>query len=514
MTPLATTINLPERFQAERFIANGGMGSVWEAHDRVLRRSVAIKLLAPHLAADEVAVARFNREARAGAGLGSHPNVVTIFDVGSHEGTPYLVMELLRGGTVADVARAGAPVARERALRWISAAAAGLDHAHAQGVVHRDVKPANLLLDDADDVVIADFGLARIAFESTVTSTGTILGTASYLSPEQIRGEPATALSDVYALAVVAFELLTGSKPFEAEHFAAQANMHLEREPPRASQIETSLPAAVDGVLTRGLAKDPGARWATATELADALTRAALEPGESAIAATTTPTAVTEQLKATPGPATAPGSPRPPRPGGPAPLPPRGRAPGRLALAALLAMLVAVIAGIALAGGDDGGRRDGPASSTGGRSRPATTTSGSAQNRPAAAPAQGASPGGDLQARQLEGFRLMNAGRYDEAIPVLRAVVASYPAGTEARCARPQTPDCLTFAYALFNLGRSLRLSGDAAGAVPVLERRLAIDNQREVVQRELDAARAALGGSVSPGPGRKAKGKGKPKDR
>ena len=140
--------------------------------------------------------------------------------------------------------------------------------------MHRDIKPGNLLLDDRDRLAIADFGIARLAMEDQLTATGQVLGTAAYISPEQAVGEPATAASDRYALAVVAFELLTGAKPFQAEHFAAQARAHVEDQPPLATERDPSLPRGVDAVLDRGLAKDPGDRWASATAMVDALDRA------------------------------------------------------------------------------------------------------------------------------------------------------------------------------------------------------------------------------------------------
>ena len=242
--PPASTarITLPDRYRIVRHIANGGMAGVWEATDELLGRSVAVKVLASHLSEDDRARRRFEREARAAAGLSSHPHVVTIYDVGEYDGRAFMVMELMPGGTVADRLRAGRTIADETALRWLREAAGALDAAHDQGVVHRDIKPGNLLLDDRDRLAIADFGIARLALEDQLTATGQVLGTASYISPEQAVGEPATAASDRYALAVVAFELLTGSRPFQAEHFAAQARAHVEDEPPLATERDPSLP--------------------------------------------------------------------------------------------------------------------------------------------------------------------------------------------------------------------------------------------------------------------------------
>ena len=193
------------------------MAGVWEAQDQILGRAVAVKVLASHLSEDSRARARFSREARAAAGLSSHPHVVTIYDVGEHDGRVFMVMELMRGGTVGDRLRAGRAVSDETALRWLREAAGALDAAHDAGIVHRDIKPGNLLLDERDRLAIADFGIARLAMEDQLTATGQVLGTASYISPEQAVGEPAAPASDRYALAVVAFELLTGEKPFRAE---------------------------------------------------------------------------------------------------------------------------------------------------------------------------------------------------------------------------------------------------------------------------------------------------------
>src|SRR5688572_14084593 len=267
-------ISLPDRYRVVRHLANGGMASVWEAHDELLDRAVAVKLLASHLSEDDRARQRFQREARAAAGLSNHPHVVTIFDVGEHDGRTFMVMELLKGGTVADKLRSGDRIAPELALRWLREAASALDAAHEAGVVHRDVKPANMLLDGHGRLAIADFGIARLALEDQLTMTGQVLGTAAYISPEQAVGDPATAASDRYALAIVAFELLTGARPFEADNFAAQARAHVEDDPEPASTRNPDLPPEVDAVLTRGLEKDPDARYASAGELVDHLEKA------------------------------------------------------------------------------------------------------------------------------------------------------------------------------------------------------------------------------------------------
>jgi eukaryotic-like serine/threonine-protein kinase len=204
------------------------MASVWCADDLVLGRTVAVKVLAERFAHDDMAVRRFQREARAAARVSNHAHVVTIFDVGDLEpevrgggpGRAFIVMEYLAGGTVADAIRVGA-VRRQEAVRWIREAASALDHAHARGIVHRDIKPANFLLNRSRVLHVADFGIARLMSEDTITTAGELFGTAAYLSPEQALGREATGASDRYALTVTAFELLAGKRPFGAQHFAA-----------------------------------------------------------------------------------------------------------------------------------------------------------------------------------------------------------------------------------------------------------------------------------------------------
>src|ERR1700761_6388474 len=270
---------LPGRYQVKRHLAVGGMASVWCAEDQVLGRTVAIKVLAERFATDAVAMRRFKREARAAARVSNHPHVVTIFDVGDldpDEGhadeptRPFIVMEYLAGGTVADAIRLGA-VRRQEAIRWIREAASALDHAHERGIVHRDIKPANFLLNRMRVLHVADFGIARLVSEDTISSAGELFGTAAYLAPEQALGLEATGASDRYALAGAAFELLAGERPFLTQHFAAQARQHIEDDPPRASTVDRTLPPAIDPVLSRGMAKQPEDRFPTAGAFIDAV---------------------------------------------------------------------------------------------------------------------------------------------------------------------------------------------------------------------------------------------------
>jgi serine/threonine-protein kinase len=467
----STLPSLPPRYEPRDFIAAGGMASVIACQDSVLRRLVAVKLLAEHLAQDSRMVQRFQREARTQASLSSHPNVTTIYDVGEHDGRPYLVMEHLPGGSIAQAVERG-PVERELALRWLRQAADALDFAHQHDIVHRDIKPANLLLDDRGNVQVADFGIARLLEDETITAADEVLGTAAYISPEQAMGEPATPASDRYALAVIAYELLTGRRPFEADNLAAQARAQIEDPPPPPSGLSPSVPPAADAVLLRALSKDPARRWSSAREFVDAL--------ESALRSSPARTGTTQAM-----PAAAPGYRTPVRG--------RGRMAGGVAIAvAVVGLLVAGIIALAGGGGDD---KPAAKSKAPARSKASPTT-----------PSSQPTTAGTSSAAELnrQGYELMRAGRYDAAIPVLQRAVGSFD----------QNSSDLTYAYALYNLGRSLRLAGRPREAIPVLERRLEIPNQREVVARELAAARADAGLAGGPSAPEQPKAGGKKKDK
>src|SRR3954464_12944935 len=188
MSATRASVDLPERYRPLRHIANGGMAAVWAAEDTVLGREVAIKLLSPHLTESGDAKRRFKREARAAAGVSGNAHAVTIYDVGEHDGRPFIVMEALPGGTVAERLRDGRVPSGHEVVRWLRGPAEALDAAHERGIVHRDVKPANMLFNELGEVSLADFGIARVAWDPSVTSTGEILGTAAYISPEQADG--------------------------------------------------------------------------------------------------------------------------------------------------------------------------------------------------------------------------------------------------------------------------------------------------------------------------------------
>src|SRR5256885_2940459 len=266
---------LPPRYRSPKRIARGGMGEIYRATDSTLGRAVAVKLLAERYSRDDAIRQRFTREALAAARLSGDPNIVTIFDVGEHADRPFIVMEYLSGGSLEDRIRKDGAQSPAQALEWLEQAARALDAAHAHGVVHRDVKPANLLLDRNGNVHVADFGIASAAGMDSLTMTGTVLGTAGYLAPEQAQGERATPASDRYALAVVAFELLSGRRPFESDSITAEATAHVNAPVPSIAEICEGLPAELDAVFRQALAKDPAQRFETAAEFVAAL-RAAL----------------------------------------------------------------------------------------------------------------------------------------------------------------------------------------------------------------------------------------------
>lgn len=520
MAQVTARLTLPDRYRVVRHIANGGMASVWEAHDELLDRPVAVKVLASHLGEDDRARRRFAREARAAAGLSSHPHVVTIYDVAELEGKSFIVMELLRGGTVADKLRAGDDISHRLALRWLAEAGSALDAAHEAGIVHRDVKPANMLLDtrptssagtgETPRLALADFGIARLGLEDQITQTGQVLGTAAYISPEQAMGHPSTPASDRYALAVVAFELLTGEKPFAAENFAAQARAHVEDEPPLASDRDIDVPPAADRVLERGMAKEPEERWPSAGALVQALDDALGAPPRRGHAAAPAAVDATRVMgDPTPPPA------RPSRRLAPAG-PPRRRRWGAGALIALAALLLVTAGAVALlsTGGDDpppdGTARQEPEATatpepTATPEEPAATATPEPTEEPAtpeatapAEPEKGKGKGegkgkgtgalGDDPIQlQSQAFELNNAGQPADALPYAeKAVELCEGSSAVSPCA-----------YALFEYARALRLTGDPNGAIAALEERQERfpDDQPAVVEKELALAREAAGG-------------------
>jgi tRNA A-37 threonylcarbamoyl transferase component Bud32 len=264
------------RYRLVRRIASGGMGEVWEADDTVLGRRVALKVLVEELAADRRATRRFVREARATARL-THPNVARVYDFGRDGGAPFLVMELLQGQTLADRLAAG-PLPPAEAARIAASVADALDAAHQLGIVHRDVKPANVMLTPAGDVKVMDFGIAAAADETNSTTGSGLYATVAYVSPERVAGEPATPASDVYSLGAVLYELLCGRPPFTGSTPALVARAHLHDPPPPLRQLAPWVPPRLAEAAEAALAKDPARRPSSAAALAARLRSAARLP--------------------------------------------------------------------------------------------------------------------------------------------------------------------------------------------------------------------------------------------
>jgi len=262
---------LSERYILREVIARGGMGEVWRAEDTELGRPVAIKTLLPALSGDPGFAQRFRTEVRAMAVL-SDPAIVEIQDFGSSDGIDYIVMRYVEGESLRSLMSREGPLAPDRAMSLIAQAAAALHLAHEQGIVHRDVKPSNLMVRPDGRVVLTDFGIARMVDTTRMTEAGSVLGTVTYLAPEQITGDPVSPATDVYALGVVAYECLAGVPPFNSREPLAVAMSHTRDEPP---PLPEHAPFPVRRIVLRALAKSPADRWPTAAAMASAAAKAA-----------------------------------------------------------------------------------------------------------------------------------------------------------------------------------------------------------------------------------------------
>ena len=260
------------RYRLEQRLSTTVMADVWLADDSVLERRVVVKLLAAD--ADR---SRFEREARAAAAL-AHPNIVQLFDYGEERGRPYMVLEYLPGGTLADRLPEGKPLPDVETRRVAAQVAAGLAHAHLHGVVHRDLKTGNVLFDSEDRAKVADFGIARIHGTDTITDTGTVLGTAAYMAPEQVVGGAVTPAADVYAFGVLLYRMLSGRFPFESEHPMELARMHRDLDPPPLRSVRGDAPGNLAALAMAALTKDPGARPADGASLLAELERGTSAP--------------------------------------------------------------------------------------------------------------------------------------------------------------------------------------------------------------------------------------------
>jgi serine/threonine protein kinase len=450
---IAKGARLKDRYRLERLLGRGGMASVWLANDEVLERPVAIKLLADTIASDPEFLARFRREARVAASL-SHPNLIGVYDYAEGDERPYLVLEYVAGENLAErISRRDAIDCQRLAQQLLGA----LAHIHAAGIVHRDVKPGNVLIAPDGGAKLIDFGIALPRDATALTSTGHLLGTARYIAPEVMRGEPATERSDLYSCGLVLRDCLGGDAP------------------PQLRALVARLSAA-----------DPGARPASAKQALAQVSGKAPTLDQP-----------TERFRPAGGPTARP-----------APEPvtrrleletrrhfPWGKAAGGIAALAALAIGFFVLTDSST---------DAPPREKGGEQaraapNPAAEEPGSAATPEAEEPekTESTEKGDETEAPaperddlalgsslNQEGFELIQAGAYEEAVTVLEEAVGAFPADTED----------IDYAYALFNLGNALRLAGRPDEAIPVLEQRLQIPNQTDVVRRELAAAESEAG--------------------
>ena len=433
-----TTDILPARYRNPQLSGRGGMGDIYRATDAVLGRDVAVKILADRYAQDDAVRERFTREALAAARLSGESNIVTIFDVGEHRGRPYIVMEYLGGGSLDDLLRARGAQPPAQVFAWLGQAARALDVAHRRGVVHRDVKPGNLMLDGEGNVHVADFGIASAAGMESLTVTGTVLGTAGYLSPEQAQGDRATPASDRYALAVVAFELLTGGRPYEADSPTAEAAAHINAPVPSVSR-RSGLPPELDPVFARALAKDPHHRYDSAAEFVAAL-RAAFADAA----------------------------------GRTGPIAPVGRAAAARSRSAwpLAAALIAAgaLAGALLAFALTRGGNDAPRVVT---RLHTVTTQGQASTVTTTTAAPVAPSGQSGEALNDAGYAKMQAGDYAGALPLLEEAVQKLD-GTGK----------LYEAYAKYNLAYTRFHLGNCDGVLDLLDQAEAIEGHKSAIDR------------------------------
>jgi len=437
----ATTEILPPRYRGAKRIGQGGMGEIYRATDSTLGRAVAVKILAARYSEDDSVRGRFMREALAAARLSSDPSIVTIFDVGEWEERPFIVMEYMGGGTLEGRIRADGAQPPGRAIEWLDQAARALDHAHGEGIVHRDVKPANLLLDREGNVHVADFGIASATGLDSLTMTGTVMGTAGYLAPEQALGERATPASDRYALGVVAYELLTGARPFDSDTPTAEATAHVNVPVPSVSQ-HADLPRELDAVFQKALAKRPADRFETCADFVAALRQAF----DSAAGETRPLAAVTRPVPVA-----------------------RSRSPlwPLLAVGILATLIVGVVLAAALSGGG---------------SSPQRPTTAPTSHSTSAAATPPSSPNGHTLNDQA--YSLMQQGNFAAALPLLEQAVQ------KLQGAGPTDP---YEGYANYNLGYTLLQLGHCPEAVTYLQRADALEPGNADVQNALQQAQQCV---------------------
>jgi serine/threonine-protein kinase len=491
------------RYRKLGTIGVGGMARVVLAEDERLRRRVAIKAL--HADSLDDSAQRFEREARIGASL-NHPNLVSVYDVVTDTESVLIVMEYVEGKTLKEAIAEG-PLSRASAISVIGGVAGALDHAHKAGIVHRDVKPANILIREDGVAKLADLGIATAAENTRITSSGIVLGTAVYMAPEQLEGERPGPAADIYSLAAVAYEALSGKRARDGASPVEIAHKAATRPPPDLLEAWPDAPPEAARALARGMCRDPGERQPSARALANELARSLLPPRVAPAPDAHTDRTMPMQRTAAPAVRRTPpppaGAAPPSRRAAPPPPTQRGRRlPSWLPAAAAL-VLLGVVGAVALAsmGGEE---EDPPRASdrAAERKAPKRTKQQAPSPQPAPAPAEQPAdesqpapeePATDVAVDPEEGARLdaeayglIQQERYAEAVPIARQAVASFPEDDQSA----------NYAFALFNLGTALNRSGSPDEAIPFLEKRLSFSDDRpETVQAELDDARANAGG-------------------
>jgi hypothetical protein len=274
---------IADRYELEELVGSGGMSSVYKAHDRLLERSVALKILHEQYTSDDDYVERFRREARSVAQL-THPNIVTVIDRGEQDGRQFIVFEYVDGENLKELLDREGPLSPEEGIDLVLQVARGLAFAHSQGLVHRDVKPQNVLLDADGRAKVTDFGIARSLDVDGVTITGTVMGTSNYIAPEQARGQPVDEQTDVYSLGCVLYELLAGDVPYGGDNFVSVAMRHVNDPVPSVADVRPDVPWRLDQAIQRAMAKDHGERFDSMAGFAAELEacRAELAHGEGA----------------------------------------------------------------------------------------------------------------------------------------------------------------------------------------------------------------------------------------
>ncbi|HEY2602432.1 MAG TPA: protein kinase [Thermoleophilaceae bacterium] len=464
---------LADRYRVIRRLGSGGAATVFLCEDQRLGRKVAVKRMHAH--SPEDIQARLRREARLGASL-SHPNLVSVFDTQTYEEGVFIVMEYVDGETLADALSRG-PIDSARTVEILRGVASALDRVHAEGIVHRDVKPANVLLGKDGSVKLADLGVGLATDNTRITQSGQVLGTPAYMSPEQIDGARPTPAVDIYALGAMAYEMLAGEKAVKGNSPLEVAHRVTSDPVPDLRRVWRGAPPAAAAAIREAMARDPAKRPASAgelvNELSDALTR---DP-------TPTPTPATTPLDrlAALGP----------------PARRRRRAPSWIPVLALLLVAGAAALVIVLNGGGSGSS-SGPSKSAS-KSKPKThksqpkakTTPQQATPPAAPAPAQTQPTTPDPLALNNQGKSLIDSGRAADAIPVLQQSLAAFPADQRSS---------INYAYALFNLGDAYLKTGQPEKAIPLLQQRLQFNDQRDTVAAELREAMRQAG--LGPGHG------------